>query len=95
MNKILCIIAGLVIFCAFNADAKSSSDLLGGSTTKSKNTVGVTGKSSGSKSGVGLTNSATGSKTQSKTQKAKTNSPGSSKKGPVDPLTGKSGSKTR
>ncbi len=95
MNKVLCIIAGLVIFCAFNAYAKSSSDVLGGSATKSKNTVGVTGKSSGSRSGAGLNNSATGSKAQSKTQKAKTNSPGSSKKGPVDPLTGKSGSKTR
>lgn len=95
MNKTLCILAGLVMFFAFDASAKSSSDLLGGSTTKTKTSIGATGKNSGSKSGTGITSTTTGSKSQSKTQKNKTNTVGSPKKSVVDPLTGKSGSKTR
>ena len=95
MNKTLCILAGLIMFFAFDASAKSPSDLLGGSTNKTKTTIGATGKSSGSKSGTGITNTTTGSKGHSKTQKTKTNSVGSTKKSVVDPLTGKSGSKTR
>lgn len=95
MNKILCVLVGAVMFCAFEVQAKSSSDVLGASTYKQKTTTGVTNKSSDPKSGVGLTNPSTRSKVKTKVPKTNTTLPGSSKKGTTDPLSGKSGSKIR